>query len=64
MHLQHSEVNILSDDDDAVPSTPPPPSTPIGATSLQTPRTKAANQPNCEGQVNKSINKKKRKLLA
>ena len=64
MHLQHSEVNVLSDDDNVVPSTPPPPSTPVGATSSQTPRTKAANQLGCEGQVNKSANKKKRKLLA
>ena len=54
----------MSDDDDAVPSTSPPPSTPIGATSSQTPHTKAANQPGCERQVNKSANKKKRKLLA
>ena len=64
MHLQHSEVNVLSDDDDIVPSTPPPPSIHVGATSSQTPCTKAANQPGCEGQVNKSANKKKRKLLA
>ena len=63
MHLQYSEVNVLSDDDDAVPSTPPPLSTSVGATSSQTPCTKAANQPGCEGQVNKSANKKKRKLL-
>ena len=61
--MQHSEVDVLSDDDGIVPSTPPPPSTPIGATSSQTPYTKAANQPGCEGQVNKSANKKKRKLL-
>ena len=33
VHLQHSEVNVLSDDDDTLPSTPPPPSTPVGATS-------------------------------
>ena len=63
MHLQYSEVNVLSDDDDAIPSTPPLPSTTAGATSSQTPCTKAANQPGCEGQVNKSANKKKRKLL-
>ena len=64
MHLQYSEVNVLSDDDDTVPSTPPPPSTLASATSSQTPCTKAANQPGCDSQVNKSANKKKRKLLA
>ena len=64
VYLQHSEVNILSDDDDAIPSTPPPLSTPAGATSSQTLRTKAANQLGCKRQVNKSANKKKRKLLA
>ena len=64
VHFQHSKVNVLSDNDDAVPSTPPPPSTPVGATSSQTPHTKVANQPGCEGQVNKSANKKKKKLLA
>ena len=64
VHLQHSKVNVLSDDDDVVSSTPPPPSTPVGATSLQTPCTKATNQLGCEEQVNKSANKKKRKLLA
>ena len=56
-------MNVLSDDDDAVPSTPPPPSTPAGATFSQTSHTKAANQPGCEGQVNKNANKKKRKLF-
>ena len=64
MHLQHSEVNVLSDDDDAVPSTPPPHFTPASITSSHTPCTKVVNQPGCEGQVNKNTNKKKRKLLA
>ena len=50
VHLQDSEVNVLSDDDDdAVPSIPPPPSTLVGATSSQTRRTKATNQLGCEG---------------
>ena len=64
MHLQHSEVNVLSDDDDVVSSTLPPPSTLVDATSSQTLRIKAVNQPDCEEQVNKSANKKKKKLLA
>ena len=43
VYLQHSEVNVLSDNDDVVPSTPPSFSTSVGATSSQTPRTKATN---------------------
>ena len=54
----------MSDDDDAISSTPPPPSTPTGAISSHIPCTKAANQFGYERQVNKSANKKKRKLLA
>ena len=57
-------MNVLSDDDDAVPSTPPPLSTIVDATSSQTSCTKVANQPGCERQVNKSTNKRKRKLFA
>ena len=63
MHFQHGEVNVLSDHDDIVPSIQPPPPTLASATFSQTPCTKAANQPSCEEQVNKNINKRKRKLL-
>ena len=50
-------MNVLNDNDDTVLSTPPPPSTPADATSSQTSCTKIAN-------LNKSANKKKRKLLS
>jgi hypothetical protein len=65
VHLQHSEVHIVSDDDEGtLPSTPPPPPPSADATSSQSPCTEAVNQPGCDGQVNRSAGKRKRKLDA
>ena len=50
MHLKHSEINVLSNDDDVVPRTPLP--TLVTATSLQTPHTNTTHQPCYKGQVN------------
>jgi hypothetical protein len=57
VHLQHEEVNVLSDDEDTIPLNKTPSST------LDTPKTKATKQPHCFGQVNKSLEKKKKKKL-
>ena len=57
MYLQHSDVNVLADDDD-VPSTLP--HTPTSAISLQNLLTKAVNQLGCEGQMYESTNKRKK----
>ena len=54
-------VDVSEDDETPVHSTPSTQTAP-GATSSQSPRTQAVNQPGCEGQVNKSASKRKRKL--
>jgi len=63
VHMPHEEIHDLSDDDDeeSTPNATPPKansSTPIS------PRTRAAQQPHCTGQLNKSAEKRKRKLNA
>jgi hypothetical protein len=56
VHLQHEEVNVLSDDEDTIPTIPLN-KTPLS--TLDTPKTKATKQPHCFGQVNKNLEKKK-----
>ena len=60
---EHVETIDVSSEDDETPihSTPNTQTAP-GAASSQSPRTQVVNQPGCEGQVNKSANKRKRKL--
>jgi hypothetical protein len=55
--VQHEEVNVLSDDEETIPTTPPN-KTP--SSTLDTPKTKIAKQLHCFGQVNKSLEKKRR----
>ncbi len=55
--MQHEEVNVLSDDEETIPTTPPN-KTP--SSTLDTPKTKVAKQPHCSGQVNKSLEKKRK----
>jgi len=62
--MQHREhINLNDDGDDNVPGIPPPPPATSADTS-QSPRTQAANQLGIEGQVNKSVTKRKRKSTA
>ncbi len=55
--MQHEEGNVLNDDEETIPTTPPN-KTP--SSMLDTPKTKVAKQPHCFGQVNKSLERKRR----
>jgi len=57
VHLQHEEANVLSHDEDTIPLNKTP------SSRLDTPKTKATKQSHCFGQVNKSLEKKKKKKL-
>jgi hypothetical protein len=56
VHLQHEEVNVLSDDEDIIPTIP---LNKIPSSTLDTPKTKATKQPHYFGEMNKSLEKKK-----
>jgi hypothetical protein len=57
VHLQHEEVNVLSDDEDTIPIIP---LNKTPSSTLDTTKTKATKQPHCFGQVNKSLERKRR----
>ncbi|KAG0594759.1 hypothetical protein M758_UG106800 [Ceratodon purpureus] len=63
IRMPHEEIHNLSDDDDEE-STPNATPTKANSTAPILPRTRAAKQPHCVGQLNKSAEKRRRKLSA
>jgi len=63
VHMPHEEIHDLSDDDDEE-STPNATPTKANSSTPISPRTRAAQQLHCSGQLNKSVEKRKRKLSA